>query len=592
MVVVYANIIDVIGKRLYSGNIVWVREYVQNAFDANANNVTIKIENRDITIEDDGDGMELEEINNQLFSLGGSVKTQEKIGQFGIGAYAGTGICNSIKIRTRKGNGPTYIITLNMEKYNEIIKKERYALFDDVISEIYSISKENEKPEVKSSFTIVKFIDVQVDTIKQITEKEGANLREVLEDYVPLELDDQFPHKVEIEEFLEMNIPGNGNRKLRVTLSLDGNAIPIRKYVNKNFEFLPVLICKNIVGNEGNIIAKLWALYSKNGNSLAKNASFILRYKGVAVGGHDVLSQFSVKDTKRYIGEIVVTGLDLELNTQRSWFMDSPLYSEFKNKMVPILKKLYDLAEFDSKIGNGLLRKYEQLESKKKALESEKSKGNEFNVSILNTKIMNLEGEIEKKRTELKDRVSKLENGSDKNEFVFYDKALKAIATRVLNELPQRELDVKIETVPKTDKKWNSSAFVRSLLEKYVVDSELVKVASHKNSKDTLNNVFTLIESKLKEKLEVGNNRRKDAEFWKMVKLFVETYDAPTFVDEKDRSSYSEAFTNFMTGAYGIFRNPSSHTFIDHYKDERYNTQFLILGDILVSLIESWMKKK
>ncbi len=600
MVVVYANIIDVIGKRLYSGNIVWVREYVQNAYDAGANNVTIKVGGNDITIEDDGNGMGLDEINNQLFSLGGSVKTQEKIGQFGIGAYAGTGICNEIKIRTRKGNGPIYIVTLDMKKYNKIIGDNRFVLFDDVIKEIYSISKEKEQKEDAASFTIFKFIEVQIDTIRQIVEKDGKMLREVLEDYVPLELSYEFPHKIEIENFLaqkyeeEQSLNTNERdinyRNLKVTLELEGKVIPIRKYINKNFEFLPDLMTQDVKGNSNKTIAKLWALYSENGTTLRENASFILRYKGVAVGGHDVLKQFGVKDTKRFIGEIIITGLDLELNTQRSWFVESTQYSEFMNKIKPVLKKLYEIASFDSKLGNGLLRKYSSLEQIREELREERKKGNKFNVSLLDTKARHIEAEIGEKLAELKAKVSKIEEDDSENQFKFYNEALQSISKKVFEEIPIEKVEQKIETLQNIDKEWNSSAFVRSLLERYIVSDELVEVTSHKNSKDTLNNVFTLIETKLKEKLGFNVNLQKDAKFWSMVAKFTDEYKPPLFVDPNDKSAYTDAFVRFMTGAYGVFRNPSSHTFIEHYKDERYNIQFLILGDILLSLIETWQK--
>lgn len=592
MVVVYANIIDVIGKRLYSGNIVWVREYVQNAFDASANKVIIKVMDKDIVIEDDGDGMGLQEINDQLFSLGGSVKTQEKIGQFGIGAYAGTGICDSISIKTRQKNGPTYILTLDMKKYNKIISQNKLALFDDVIKEIYSISKGTEKPEEQGSFTTVRFVDVLSETILQITKGDGDKLREVLEDYIPLELDDRFPHKKEIEEFLELKSDNGKNRNLRVSLEMNGKIIPIRKYVNKNFDFLPVLIKENIKTEEEKTIAKVWALYSSDGTSLAHNSSFILRYKGVAVGGHNVLTNYNVKDTKRYIGEIVVMDLNLDLNTQRSWFVETPIYLEFEKRVKPVLNQLYSIANFDSMLGNGLIRKYKSLELTRKKLEDERIKGNTFNIRILETKVERLEEQIDKGIDELNNKIFKLDSSSIELEKSdgFSKQIMIVLADKVLKEVPNKELHLKPEIGQAKEKKWNSSAFVKSLLERYVISESLAEITSHKNSKDTLNNIFTLLETKLKEKLEFNENRQKDADFWTLTKRFTEIYDIPPFIDQADKNSYTDAFIRFFTGAYGVFRNQSSHTFIKHYKDERYNIQFLMLGELLLNLIESWVK--
>jgi hypothetical protein len=169
---------------------------------------------------------------------------------------------------------------------------------------------------------------------------------------------------------------------------------------------------------------------------------------------------------------------------------------------------------------------------------------------------------------------------------------MKVLADRVFKEVPDKGLYLKVEDKQSKDKKWNSSAFVKSLLERYVVSPDFIEITNHKNSKDTLNNVFTLLETRLKEKLEFNVNLQKNADFWNLIKRFTDTYHLPPFVDPADTISYKDAFVRFITGAYGVFRNPSSHTFIEHYKDERYNIQFLVLGDILLGLIESWVKNE
>lgn len=55
--VVYAEIIDEIERRLYSGDIIWLRECIQNAIDGEAKTVHISFHGNDFEISDDGDGM-------------------------------------------------------------------------------------------------------------------------------------------------------------------------------------------------------------------------------------------------------------------------------------------------------------------------------------------------------------------------------------------------------------------------------------------------------------------------------------------------------------------------------------------------------
>jgi hypothetical protein len=590
MVVVYANIIDVIGRRLYAGNIVWIREYVQNAIDANAKTVSIKVNDNDLTIEDDGNGMNLEEINNQLFSLGGSVKTQEQIGQFGIGAYAGTGICDGLSIRTRKDNGSIYLVKLDMKRYNEMISKNRFTLFDEVIKEIFEISKDEKNPDDKPSFTYVKFANVLRDTIVLITEEDGKRVKGVLEDYVPLEIDESFPFKEDIEKFLNFENPGSLGKTVKITLEINEKRIPIKKYVNKNYDFLPVLIKEDINDSRGNLIAKTWALYSNEGKSLSEEASLILRFKGVAVGGHDAITKFGIRDTKRFMGEIVVMNLDLELNTDRNWFVETPVFEDFRRQVKTILKQLYNIANFDSSLGNGLIRQSENLKNLKEKIKTEKSRGNKFNAVLLEVKTNELESRVNKKVEDLKSKkIEKEEESNDTNKGTeSYDQVVAVLAERAITEVNKIISETPVNEPKTSEKEWNHIAYVRTLLEKYVVEEELVNIASHKNSKDTLNNAFTLIETKLKEKISMNPNLSKDADFWTLVTKFQNECNPPPFVDEKDINSYKDAFLRFMTGAYGLFRNPASHTFVEHYKDERYNIQFLILGDILLSLIDAW----
>ena len=118
---VYAGIIDDIGRRQYSGNITWLREYIQNAIDSGSPSIDIKLHGSDLEIIDYGKGMDREILVKEAFSIGRSFKDKDLIGELGIGMYAGSGICDTISVRTKMLGKKTYLATIDMIKYRSIL---------------------------------------------------------------------------------------------------------------------------------------------------------------------------------------------------------------------------------------------------------------------------------------------------------------------------------------------------------------------------------------------------------------------------------------------------------------------------------------
>jgi hypothetical protein len=100
-----------IGQRLYTESIEFIRELVNNAYDADSTTVTIKINDDMIEIKDDGSGMNMEGLT-QYFTIGSQEKlltatspiyNRARIGQFGIGKFASLAACDSFEIMSRQG---------------------------------------------------------------------------------------------------------------------------------------------------------------------------------------------------------------------------------------------------------------------------------------------------------------------------------------------------------------------------------------------------------------------------------------------------------------------------------------------------------
>jgi len=99
-----------IGERLYAESIEFVRELVNNAYDADATLVEIVVSEDSIEIRDNGSGMDIKGLR-QYFSIGSQQKlyspkspiyNRDRIGQFGIGKFASLSACKRFEVITKK----------------------------------------------------------------------------------------------------------------------------------------------------------------------------------------------------------------------------------------------------------------------------------------------------------------------------------------------------------------------------------------------------------------------------------------------------------------------------------------------------------
>lgn len=101
-----------IGERLYEQSIELIRELVNNAYDADATRVDVMVTDNEITVADNGEGMDREGLE-QYFNVGSAEKLanpisprygRNRIGQFGIGKFASLAAASRFEITTQKGD--------------------------------------------------------------------------------------------------------------------------------------------------------------------------------------------------------------------------------------------------------------------------------------------------------------------------------------------------------------------------------------------------------------------------------------------------------------------------------------------------------
>ncbi|MGH2554599.1 MAG: ATP-binding protein, partial [Actinomycetota bacterium] len=101
----------VIGEKLYARSLELVRELVNNAYDADAAEVSVQVGDDEVVVQDDGLGMDRDGLL-RYFQVGVPDKRENpisprlkrhRIGQFGIGKFASLAACRRFEVLTRRG---------------------------------------------------------------------------------------------------------------------------------------------------------------------------------------------------------------------------------------------------------------------------------------------------------------------------------------------------------------------------------------------------------------------------------------------------------------------------------------------------------
>ena len=149
---------SLIGRNLISNPIVAVSELVKNAYDADANIIDVTFSNlisgiSQLTIEDDGDGMSLDDIRNKWMVVGTSNKVidpytklgRRKLGEKGIGRFSVERLSKRLQIETTKlGDSFALVFTIDWDDEENAAEE-----FGEISHPVYRISCAKEKKGTK-----------------------------------------------------------------------------------------------------------------------------------------------------------------------------------------------------------------------------------------------------------------------------------------------------------------------------------------------------------------------------------------------------------------------------------------------------------
>ena len=200
-----AELLPVITKGLYRDPLDTVREYIQNAIDAKAKKVEMRVSQDLVSVRDNGTGM-TKEIARKAIRLGMSKKDPNKdVGFRGIGIYSAFNVCNKLEIYTKPEKGVCSKLVFEFAKIRKMLedeedrrmKGEPARLFlEKLLTESVTAEECSDCP-LENSGTLVMMEGVTGNVYKRLVDREQVT--EYLQGAVPLPFSPKFKHKNKIE---------------------------------------------------------------------------------------------------------------------------------------------------------------------------------------------------------------------------------------------------------------------------------------------------------------------------------------------------------------------------------------------------------
>src|SRR6266849_656231 len=356
------ELLAILSKGLYTNPLDCIREYVQNAVDARASNVTIKITGNSVIIFDDGNGMNLEELL-QARQFGLSFKSlTENVGFRGIGIYSGFDLCRRLRITTTKADDPyLHVLVFDfaaMKAELEDDKRDKQSKgktsLIKLLSEHTYIKRESSEFPVDRHFTQVELQDISDTHIKQLSNR--AELRLYLLQNLPIDFADDFEHKKVLSEKLYSHVPGYS--AIKIMLQSDGLEDEIvAKDAIQNLQFPSFDYIRT---SSGQPVAYYWACLNKDRgriqspskyntfNEYPGYAGFVYKVKGFTIGGRHKLQEMFQRKPQLYpwyTGEVYVIDANVIPNTERDDFETNQAKRALELAVRDTLKHLEDEAE-------------------------------------------------------------------------------------------------------------------------------------------------------------------------------------------------------------------------------------------------------
>lgn len=361
-----AEIISILTKGMYRDPRDAVREYIQNAVDAQSKNIEVKVRTNSIVIQDYGIGMNYD-ILRRAVRLGISDKNPTKnVGFMGIGIYSAFHLCERLDIYSMGSQGNPNKLTMDFSKMRMVLERQKELrlsgkidsnqLVDlqSLLEECIDITKDGELSQSVYSKTGTRVEIMGLDTTFSPVLSDFDELASYLRDVIPLRFDrENFVHAAEIEEEIGKICAKHEANFEMTNLNLQVGSRQedlFRPYKDTDFNAKVKPQKPTIIEiKRGNMFFGVaWGCLNEVRKVVDTRSlsGFILKKQGFSVGTRDSLVKYFPKGHSYYdrtIGEVIVTNPNLLPNASRT---DLEV-SEYRTKFFDALQNV--AAQFDEK---------------------------------------------------------------------------------------------------------------------------------------------------------------------------------------------------------------------------------------------------
>jgi hypothetical protein len=324
------ELLSILSKGLYPSPLDCIREYVQNAVDAQAKKVTIRITGNSVVIHDNGEGMNLPEIvESRKFGVSPkSVSTH--VGFRGIGIYSGFDICNRLVLTTKKSSeSRAYVLEFEFGLMKHLLDTERQipnsqrTPLTKLLSDYSRFRMEADDSD--DQYTIVQLEELSNTHIDQLADRE--KLRKYMLQNLPIDFDETFPHKERISQALRDHVPGYN----AITIDLETDTAAretIARPAIPNLDDPKMGWIYNSSGSNKRPVAYYWCALHLGGKKIpdqyADYSGFVYKVKGFTIGDNRRLEKLFKRGNAAlywwHTGEIYVTDPSIIPNAARDDF--------------------------------------------------------------------------------------------------------------------------------------------------------------------------------------------------------------------------------------------------------------------------------
>ena len=283
------ELLDILSRGLYSDAKDALREYVQNGVDAGANHILITVDGPQAVIRDNGHGMDAEGIRTAR-RFGMSEKSpREMVGYRGIGIYSAFGICEEIRITSRR-QGMDNLVgwVFQFGEMRRLLEADKASGarqgvgLPDIMYQYTELFTEPYLGDVDDHFTVVEIDGISEEYRAQLNN--AAEVNNYILNTIPVSFSTEEGYGRIVNDWLAKYV---GLNPVRISLRIaDESEFRIEPLVAQD-----VYDAESdwIKAPDGTVLAFVWYTLSTTGRQLAAQgglsiSGFLLKVKGFTLG--------------------------------------------------------------------------------------------------------------------------------------------------------------------------------------------------------------------------------------------------------------------------------------------------------------------